>query len=95
MAGVMATRATSFKSVYARTIVFSAPTPQQATVDPCLCWRLLDTDRQIWLSFLWGHCSFLLGPGVHKVLFVPFKCLFLQSCGSSILNPTGLQSQLP
>ena len=70
-------------------------TPQQATVDPCLCWKLLDTHRQIWLSLLWGHCSFLLGPGVHKVLFVPFKCLFLQSCGSSVSNPTGLQSQLP
>ena len=69
-------------------------TPQQATVDPCLCWRLLDTHRQIWLSLLWGHCSFLLGPGVHKVLFVPSKCLFPQSCGSSVSNLTGLQSQI-
>ena len=22
---------------------------------------------------LWGHCTFLLGPGAHKVLFVPSK----------------------
>ena len=30
-----------------------------------------------------GHCPFLLGPGVHKVLFVPSKSLFAQSCVSS------------
>ena len=27
-----------------------------------------------------GHCSFLLGPGAHKVLSVPSKSLFPQSC---------------
>ena len=36
---------------------------QQATTDPRLCWRRLDTPRQVWVSLLWGHCSFLLGPG--------------------------------
>ena len=56
---------------------------QQATVDPCLCWRLPDTHRAVWLSLLWGHCSFLLDPGVHKVLFVPSKSLFPQVCVSS------------
>ena len=61
-------------------------TPQQATVDPRLCWRLLDTHRQVWLSLLWGHCSFLLGPGAHKVLFVPSKSLFPQFCGSSVIK---------
>ena len=30
-----------------------------------------------------GHCSFLLGPGAHKVLFVPSKSLFPQSSVSS------------
>ena len=48
-------------------------TPWQATVDPRLQQKLLETHRQICLSLLWGHCSFLLGPGVHKVLFVPSK----------------------
>ena len=38
------------------------PTLQQATTDPHLRWRLLDTHRKVWVS-LWGHCSFLLGPG--------------------------------
>ena len=44
------------------------PTLQQATIDPRLCPRLLDTHRQVWVSLLWGHCSFVLGPGAHKVL---------------------------
>ena len=47
------------------------PSLQQATSNPHLRWRLLDTHRQVWVSLLWGHCSLLLGPGVHKVLFVP------------------------
>ena len=42
-----------------------------------------------------GHCSFLLDPGMHKVLFLPSKSLFPQSCGSLESNPTGLQSQIP
>ena len=55
-------------------------------MDPCLNWRLLDTRRKVCLSLLWGHCSFLLGLGVHKVLFVPSKSLFLQSHGSSVIK---------
>ena len=51
-------------------------TLQQATVDPCLRQRLLDTRRQVWLSLLWGHCSFVLGPDEHKVLFVPPESVF-------------------
>ena len=68
-------------------LLYSVPLiPQPGTVDPRLCWRLLDTHRQIWLSLLWGHCSFLLGPSAHKVLFVPSKHLFPQSCGSSVIK---------
>ena len=59
------------------------PTLHQATADLCLPCRLLDTQGQVWVSLLWGHWSFLLGPDVHKVLFVPSKSLFSQSCASS------------
>ena len=52
--------------------------------------RLLDTHRQVWVGLLWGHCYFLLGPGVHKVLFVPSKSLFPQSCVSSGSSVMGL-----
>ena len=54
--------------------------PWQATADLFLHRRHSNTQRQFWLSLLWGHCCFLLGPGVHKVLFVPSKSLFSQSC---------------
>ena len=61
--------------------------PQQAKSDLHLCRRPSNTHRQVWLSFLWSHCSFPLGPGEHKVLFVPSKSLcFPQSCGSSVIK---------
>ena len=42
-------------------------------------------------SVSWGgHCSFLLGPGVHKVLFLPSKSLSAQSCVSSGGSVAGL-----
>ena len=44
-------------------------TPQQSIMDPHICQRLPNIHRQVWLSLLWGHCSFLLGPNAHKVLF--------------------------
>ena len=66
------------------------PALQQATADPRLHRRLLDTPGKVWVSLLWGHCSFLLGPGVHKVLFVPSKSLFPQSCVSSGSSMVGL-----
>ena len=65
-------------------------TLQHATIDPCLCQRLLDTYRPVWVSLLCGQCSLLLGPDVHKVLFVPFKSLFPQSCVSSGSSVVGL-----
>ena len=55
------------------------PTLQQATTDPHLHQGLLDTHRQFWVNLLWSHCSFFLGPGAHKVQFLPSKGLFPQS----------------
>ena len=67
-------------------LLHSVPlTLQQAITNPCLR-GLLDTYRQVWISLLWSQCSFLLGPGVHKVLFVPCKSLFPQSCVSSVIK---------
>ena len=43
------------------TLLHSVPSAlQQATTNPCLHWGLLDTPGQVWVSVLWGHCSFLL-----------------------------------
>ena len=53
---------------------------QQATADPHLSWRLLDKSGSVSFG---GYFSFLFGPGVHKVLFVPCKSLIPQTCVSS------------
>ena len=60
---------------------------------PHLCRRLLDTQGQVWVRLLWGHCSFLLGPGEHKILFVYLLLFWVWSCFSlapDSLPPYGL-----
>ena len=59
-----------------RTVVFSVPDLLQASVNTYLCWRLPDTHKHVWFSLLWGHCSFLLGPGAHEVLLHPPRVCF-------------------
>ena len=76
MVEVMKIKATSFKKSHRCTATLRAPTLLLAIPDPSLCQRLLDTHRQVWVNLLWVHCSSLLGPGEHKVLFVPSKSLF-------------------
>ena len=72
-------------------LLHSVPlTLKQATIDSCHPWRLLDTQNQVWVSLFWGHHSFLLGPSVHVVLFVPSKSLFPQSCVSPGCSMVGL-----
>ena len=68
------------------------PTLQQATAHPHFHWTLPDTHGQVWVSLLWDHCSFLLGPGAYKVLFVPSKSLFPQSCVNSGGSTGGLMA---
>ena len=76
MVEVMKIMATSFKRSHACTAALSAPALQQATTNPRLCWRLLDTHRQAWVSLLWDHCSFLLGAGAQgSVCALPRVCL--------------------
>ena len=61
---------TSFKRSHAGTEALSAPDPEVGHANPHLCQRLLDTHRLVWVSLLWGHCSFLLVPGVYKIFCV-------------------------
>ena len=68
------------------------PTLKQTVTIPHLQQRLLDTHGEVWVSLLYGHCSFLLGPGVCKVLFVPAWSLFPQSCVSSAAAAKSHQS---
>ena len=82
MVEVMKIMVTSSKGPMHALLHSVPPTLQQATVDSRLRPGLLDTRGQVWVSLLWGHCSFLLDPGAHRVLFVPSKSLFPQSCVS-------------
>ena len=50
--------------------------PWRATADSFPHRRPSDTQRQVWLSLLWGSLLLSLSPGVHKVLFVPSKSLW-------------------
>ena len=70
------------------TATLSAPSPAAGHHRPTPLPE--DTHRQLWVNLLWGHCSFFLGPGAHKVLFVPSKSLFSQSCVSSGGSMVGL-----
>ena len=78
------------QKVMCTTATVSVPTLHQAATDPRLRWRLLDTHAQVWVSLLWAHCSFLLGPGAHTILFVPSKNLLPQSYLSSGGSMVGL-----
>ena len=83
MVEVMRIMATSFQRSQALTAALSAPSPAAGHYQPTPPQRLLDTHGQVWVSLVWGHGSFVLGPGAHKFLFVPSKSLFPQSCVSS------------
>ena len=67
------------------------PTLQQATTDPCLYQRLLDTPGQVCISLLWGHCSFLLGPGAQGSVCALQESIS-QSCVSSGSSMVGLMA---
>ena len=59
-----------------RKVVVSAPDPAAGHCQPAPLQRLLDIHRQVWLSLFWGHCSFFLGPGAHKVLLCAPRVCF-------------------
>ena len=65
------------------------PTLKQANTDPHLHWGLLDTHRQFWVSLLWDHCSFLLGPGAQGSICA-LQGSISQSCVSSGGSLVGL-----
>ena len=69
-----------FKRSHALTAALNAPNPEAGHCQPR---PPPGTHGQVWVSLLWDHWSFLLGPGAHKFLFVPLQSLFPQSCVSS------------
>ena len=80
MVELMKIMVTSFKRSHAHTATLVAPYPSAGHRRLTPLPEILDTRGHVWVSFLWGHCSFLLGPSAHKVLFVPSKSLFPVLC---------------
>ena len=80
---------TSFKRSYAHTALLSAPNPAAGHHPPM---PPLETPghSQASLDQSLVGSSFLLGPCVHKVLFLPYKSLFPQSCVNSGGSMVGL-----
>ena len=94
---VMKIMVTSFKRPTYALLHSVPPALQQATADPCLHRRLLHTHGRVWVSLLWGQCSFLPGPGAYKVLWppsicFPILCKFWRLCGG--VNGSVLQEGL-
>ena len=88
---VMKIMVTSLKGPM-QALLLNAPNPASGQHRPM---PPLETAGHSWaslVSLLWGHCSFLLGPGVHKFLFVPSKSLFPQFCVSSGSSMVGLMA---
>ena len=92
MVEVMKITVISFKRSQHALLHSVALTLQQASTDACLHWRLLNTHGQVGVSLFWAHCSCLLGPGLHKVLFELSKRLFPQSCVSFSSSMVGLMA---
>ena len=90
MVEVMKIMATSFKRSHAHTAELSAPTLSAGHHRPMPPPVTAGHSQASLSHLLWGHCSFLQGPGGHKVWLVPSKSLFPQSCVSSGGSMVGL-----
>ena len=77
MVEVMKIKATFFKRSQARTAALSAPDAAAGHRRPTpLPETLGHSQASLGHSLVGGHCSFLLGLGAHKVLFVSSRNLF-------------------
>ena len=75
--------ATSFKRSHACTATLSDPNPAAGHCQHMPPPETPGHSRASLVSLLWGNCSFFLGPGAHKLFFVPSKSPF-ESAAHSI-----------
>ena len=94
MVEVMKVMVTSLKSPHSQTATPDVPNPTAGHCWPTPRWRLLGTQGQVWASLLWGHCSFLLHPGVQGSVCA-LQESFPQSCVSSGSSVVGLMVTPP
>ena len=80
MAEVMKIMVTSFKRSQTHTATLGAPGPAAGHHWPISPPETPGHSQASLDQSHGGDCTFLLGLGAHKVLFVPSKCVFPQSC---------------
>ena len=90
MVEVMKIMATSFKMSHAHTATLSAPNPVAGHRQPTPPPETPGHSQASLGQSLVGSLLLSPGPGAHKVLFVPSKSLFPQSCVSSGSSVVGL-----
>ena len=83
MVEIMKIMATSFQRSHASTEALVAPNPAAGHCRPMPSLQTPGHSRPRLGQSLVGSLLFFLDLGVHKVLFVPSKSRFLQSCVSS------------
>ena len=74
----------TYASTPPRPAAISAPDPVAGHFPPMPLLNTAKNSQQVPLSLLWDHFSFLLDPGVHKMLFVLSKNLCFPWHGSSV-----------
>ena len=81
---VMKIMATFFKRSHKTLLHSVSLSLQKASVNPCLCQRLLDIHGQVWISLLWGHFSFLL-------VIIVFNWRYLRKHYKSIIKGNSIK----
>ena len=97
MVGGNTVMVTSFKMTFSSPDVFSASDPVVGHRRPTSPPQIPGHSQASLAQSLVGSLPYLLAPGVHKVLFVPSKSLFCQSCvisGGSIVGLMATSSKM-
>ena len=77
MVEVMKIMVTSFRRSHACTGKLSAPNPTAGHHQPTPLTESPGHSQEVWVSLLWGHCSFFLVPGMQSFCLCPLKVYFL------------------
>ena len=81
----------SFKVSHAYTATLHAPNPAAGHHRPMPPLETPGHSQELWVSLLWGHCSFLLGPGAQGSICA-LQEFISQSCVSSGSSMVGLMA---
>ena len=96
MVGLLATSKKDLYTTHAsQNCCFLCPCPRGRPLPTHASAKDPPTHRQVWLSLLWGHCSFPLGPGVHKILCPPRVSVSPSLVGVLESNPLSFKVRFP